>query len=164
VTERLRRIATRMRQELAAIERLAVRAARAMELARQRSTEQDFYLDSVALSLHDIYTGLERVFQQVATGVDEDVPSGEAWHEALLRQMAVERPPRRPAVITEATRDALDNFLRFRHVVRNVYAFEFDGQRLGRLVEDLGEVLAGARTDLLAFAEFLERLASGEER
>lgn len=131
MTERLRRIATRMRQELGAIERLAVRAARAMELARQRSTEQDFYLDSVALSLHDIYTGLERVFQQIAAGVDEDVPSGEAWHEALLRQMAAERPPRRPAVITEATRDALDNFLRFRHVVRNVYAFEFDGKAIG---------------------------------
>jgi len=106
MTERVRRVAERIRQELAAIERVVRRAGRAMAAARRRPDEQDLYLDSAALCLHDFYTGMERIFQQIAAGLDEAVPSGRDWHEALLQQMAAERLPDRPAVIAEATREA----------------------------------------------------------
>jgi hypothetical protein len=76
--------------------------------------------------------------------------------------MAAERLPDRRAVIAEATREALEESLRFRHVVRNIYAFEFDFKRVGRLVERLEEGFGRARRDLLAFADFLERVASGD--
>jgi hypothetical protein len=162
MTERVRRVAERIRQELAAIERVVRRAGRAMAAARRRPDEQDLYLDSAALCLHDFYTGMERIFQQIAAGLDEAVPSGRDWHEALLQQMAAERLPDRPAVIAEATREALEEYLRFRHVVRNIYAFEFDPERVGRLVERLEDGFGHARRDLLAFADFLERVASGD--
>lgn len=161
MTERVRRVAARIRQELAAIERVVRRAGRAMAAARRRPDEQDLYLDSAVLCLHDFYTGMERIFQQIAAGLDEAVPSGRDWHEALLLQMAAERLPDRPAVIAEATREALEEYLRFRHVVRNIYAFEFDPGRVGRLVERLEDGFGRARRDLLAFADFLEQLASG---
>lgn len=100
MTERVRRVAERIRQELAAIERVVRRAGRAMAAVRRRPDEQDLYLDSAALCLHDFYTGVERIFQQIAAGLDEAVPSGRDWHEALLQQMAAERLPDRPAVIS----------------------------------------------------------------
>lgn len=141
------------------MERLATRAKRGMALARQRPGEADFYLDSVALSLHDFYTGLERAFRQIAAVVDESVPAGPNWHEELARQMAAECPQVRPAVVSSKSLEALDEYLRFRHVVRNVYAFEFDAERLGRLVEALDPTFGQVRSELQAFADFLERLA-----
>lgn len=42
------------------------------------------------------------------------------------------------------------------------FAFEFDPERVGRLVERLEDGSGHARRDLLAFADFLERVASGD--
>lgn len=161
--ERYRTTAERIRQELSALERLAARAIRGMARAREAAGDRDLYLDSVALSLHDFYTGLERAFRQTAAVVDEVVPAGPNWHEELLRQMAEERSGVRPAVISGKTLEALDEYLRFRHVVRNIYAFEFDLERLGRLVEALGPTFRQAEAELRAFAGFLEQLARSDE-
>ncbi|MCX5643956.1 MAG: hypothetical protein NTZ17_04625 [Phycisphaerae bacterium] len=69
---------------------------------RARLSADDYYLDAVALNLHGFYGGLERIFERIATVVDGARPSGEHWHQALLRQMAEEMPGVRPAVISEA--------------------------------------------------------------
>jgi hypothetical protein len=163
--EKYRRTALRIRQELAALERVAARAERAIELAQERLEDQDFYLDSAALNLHDFYTGVERAFHQIAAAVDEIVPSGHDWHRELLRQMADEQPGVRPAVISTETHETLEEYLRFRHVVRNLYAFEVDSERLGRLVAGLRPVFHQVRKELDAFVDFLEQIAgSGEEK
>ncbi len=48
----------------------------------------------------------------------------------------------------------------FRHVVRNIYAFEFDPERLGRLARNLPEAFDRVQRDLTAFSQFLERVIS----
>ena len=159
MSERYLVLAARIRQELETLEKVATRAKRALALAHKYPDDEDLYLDAVALNLHDFYTGLERVFYQIAATLDEAVPESRDWHQKLLRQMAKERPQIRPAVISEETRESLDEYLRFRHVVRNIYAFEFDAERLGRLVQGLDFVLPRIHKELQAFAQFLERLA-----
>lgn len=77
----------------------------------------------------------------------------------LLRQMSAEAPEIRPAVLSPETGRAVDEYLRFRHSVRNVYAFEFDPDRVWRLVKRVGDCHARARADLLAFSDYLENLA-----
>ncbi len=161
--EPYRATAERIRQELAALERVTSRAIRAMARAREQPADQDFYLDSVALNLQDFYTGVERAFRRIAGTIDEEVPAGHNWHEELLRQMAQERTGIRPAVISSETADALDQYLRFRHVVRNIYTFEFDPDRIGRLVQSLSPCFRQVERELQAFASFLERLAESDE-
>lgn len=129
-----------------------------MVLAQEYAHDQDVYLDSVALNLHDFYTGLERAFEQIATNVDETMPSGRNWHRDLLRQMAEECSTVRPAVLSSYTRDLLEEYLRFRHLVRNIYAFEFDPVRLGRLVEELDQVYELISREMEAFAFFLDEV------
>jgi len=163
VITRYQMTAERIRQELSALERVAARAKRSITLARERDADQDLYLDSAALSLHNFYTGLERAFHQIAAMVDEQVPTGPGWHRELLDQMSRERPQVRPAIISEETRESLDEYLRFRHVVRSIYAFEFDPDRLERLVEGLDSVFQRTRRELHAFADFLEKLAKADE-
>ena len=157
--ERFAVLASRIRQELADSERVVTKAERAVLAARQSAVNQDLYLDSAALNLHDFYTGIERVFYHIATTIDRSVPSGHEWHRELLRQMGVAIPQIRPAVLSGATIQAVDEFLRFRHVVRNIYAFEFDPDRIDQLADRLRPTFALLEADLLAFVAFLDELA-----
>ncbi len=152
-------LVTRIHQELSELESVVARAERGIRAARQRPEDQDLYIDSAALNLHDFYAGLERIFQQIGSTVDGNMPAGHNWHRELLQQMQSDLPELRPPVLsTEAVR-MLDEFLRFRHVVRNIYAFQFDPERIARLVSQMRPALAVSQMDLSAFVSFLEQVA-----
>ena len=91
--------------------------------------------------------------------VDGVKPDGENWHQTLLLQVAVDRPPARPALISESVREQLDDYRGFRHVVRNVYTFSFDPEKVEDLVEGLATLFPRVRAEIEAFAAFLERRA-----
>jgi len=155
-------LASRMRQEIEDVAQTVQRAEAAMAAMEESSKYGDLLLDSAALNLHDFYSGLERIFQHLAGGLDGSIPEGRDWHQELLCQMTVELPQIRPAVIGESTRRCLDEFLRFRHVVRNVYAFDFDRHRIESLVEKARPCFGLVRTEILAFADVLQQLAQDE--
>ena len=118
----------------------------------------DGYWDGVALNLHSFYSGAERIFEDIARTIDGNIPSGSDWHVGLLVQISEEAVDRRPPVISHKTRYALDEYRGFRHVVRNVYAFNFRPSRLKELVDGLPDCFDPLRQELLAFAQFLESL------
>jgi len=76
--------------------------------------------------------------------------------------MGLAAPETRPPVLSAGVVKSVDEYLRFRHVVRNVYTFEFDPQRIAILVQRLRGILGQVRSELLGFAAFLEALASEE--
>jgi len=152
-------VASRIRQELKSIEQVVNRAERAVAAARQQPKERDLLLDSAALNLHDFYAGIERIFRYIATNLDQNVPSGHEWHRELLRQMNIALPKIRPQVIKKETLKSIDEFLRFRHLVQNIYALEFDPERIERLVQNLRPAFNQVQSELLAFADFLDKLA-----
>jgi hypothetical protein len=150
-------LAGRIRNELNDLERVVERVDRAIYAARKHPEEQDFFVDSVALNLHDIYSGLERIFQQIAATVDSHVPDGRDWHRELLDQMKIEVVDTRPAVLSGETILALDELLRFRHVVRNVYTFSLDFKRIVQLAVQAHTTFEQVKAELMQFATFLER-------
>jgi hypothetical protein len=143
------------------LERLVHRAQDAWHQAQQSG--DDLYLDSAALNLHGFYAGLERLFELIAGMIDGAVPQGANWHQSLLKQMANENPSVRPAVISEQSLEALDEYRGFRHIVRHVYTFNFDPVKAQRLIEKSSAVYAAVREELLAFATFLEQHASQKD-
>jgi len=70
-------------------------------------------------------------------------------------------PQVRPPVLSPASRDGLDKYRAFRHIVRNVYAFRFNPVRIGQLVDSAGSLYAQVRAELLGFADFLDARAEG---
>jgi hypothetical protein len=74
--------------------------------------------------------------------------------------MADEVPGVRPAVISGDAFHKLNEYRGFRHVVRNVYTFKFDPDKIGRLVNEAPEMLRQVNSELMAFADFLELNAS----
>jgi hypothetical protein len=127
------------------------------------TVDQDVYLDSVALNLHAFYAGLERLFELIAGQVDGGKLGGAAWHVELLRQMSVSLERVRPAVISPASVAALDEYRKFRHLVRHVYAINLDPERMEALMNSLAPTWEKVQSELLAFADFLEQLARADE-
>ncbi len=149
----------RIEGELEDLRRVVERTTRFLEQAL-RSDEEAFW-DAIALNLHGFYSGVERILYDIARAIDQAVPGGPHWHEDLLRQVSVEIPFIRPAVLRRSTRDCLDEYRRFRHVVRNVYTFVFDRARLRELAQSLPDCFEEVSRDLRAFQEFLGRLDRG---
>lgn len=123
------------------------------------TTDQDVFLESVALNLHGFYSGLERVFVQIARRIDQDVPTDNAWHVTLLTQMETEAPNVRPAILSRQSHHALDELRRFRHLVRNVYTHNLVAGKMQAMIELLPQTWAAVKSELIAFAEVLDRLA-----
>ncbi len=72
--------------------------------------------------------------------------------------MTVDYPQVRPVVLSKKTADQLDEYLRFRHVVRNVYTFSLDIERIALLVDRMKPVYDQVKIELLRFADFLEQV------
>ena len=107
----------------------------------QNSHYDSLYLDAVALNLHNFYNGIERILEIIATVIDKKIPEGDKWHQNLLQQMTKEISGIRPAVISINSYEYLNEYRRFRHLVRNIYAFELDADRLKVLIEKLPELM-----------------------
>lgn len=154
-------LAGRIRQALADLGRVVERAEELVDKAAR--TGDDGYLDGVALNLHAFYAGVERIFEDIARGTGEGVPTGPEWHRDLLLQMSATIDGVRPAVIRPETRYCLDEYRGFRHVVRNVYTFSLRPARLKELTGELRACYEATARDLEKFAGFLEQLARAGE-
>ncbi len=151
-------LANRIRSEMDDLERIVSRSEKAVKFSREHPEDQDLYLDSAALNLHGFYSGLERIAYQIATVVDGEIPTHAEWHRDLLRQMGLDLPGVRPPIFTASTIEALDEYLRFRHVVRNVYTFSFLPDQIARLVQQVRLTYFQIKNELFIFIEFLEKI------
>lgn len=107
----------------------------------------------VGVLLHRWYTSLEAALERIERVLVGVVPSGEAWHQDLLRLASLEIPDARPAILARATSQALLPYLRFRHFLRHAYAVELDPSKLHGLVAPLPGVQALVSSDLDRFVE-----------
>lgn len=108
--------------------------------------------------LHDFYTGTERIFRLIALRVDEDLPDAPDWHIQLLQRMATAIEGIRPAVLQLETVRQLDEYLRFRHLFRNIYGFDLEWERCQELLVELPRTFTRLERDVEAFAGFLQTL------
>ena len=81
-------------------------------------------------------------------------------HRDLLQQMASEISDIRPAVIGENNAKSLDEFRRFRHLIRNVYATNLVPDRISKLMSGLPDLWKSLKAELIAFADFIDDLAN----
>ena len=159
---KIKELARDIETELARLEKLAT----GMENVRQERESYPELMEelseSLALKLHNFYTGCERIFQLIASELNGGTPSGYDWHRRLLERMTLSREEM-PPVLQQETAKSLREYLGFRHVVRNIYGFELDLERLEILLVRYGEVWQQVKEDLKVFVDWLNRLANGME-
>jgi hypothetical protein len=111
--------------------------------------------------LHDFYTAIEKIFRKIAEEFDGGIPQGSDWHKELLESMSLDLEGIRSAVINEKLKQELDEYLRFRHVFRNIYGFQLDAERLKQLCRNFDAVSSDFVNALEEFIRFLKTLAHG---
>ena len=116
-------------------------------------------VEAAALRLHSFYTGVERMLLLVSRVVSGGTPSrGEGWHRRLLERMAMPTDTR-PTVLQEATQRDLQEYLRFRHLVRNLYADELRAEPIQRLIEQLQPTWTLLAEDIASFQRWLTAIS-----
>jgi uncharacterized protein YutE (UPF0331/DUF86 family) len=142
-----------IKDELSRLETLAKKLS-----SQKGKLDSEEITESAALRLHNFYSGCERIFQLIAAEVNGFTPETFDWHKRLLSQVALDVKGVRPAVISRDTRQRLEELLRFRHVVRNIYGFELDPERVEKLVDVAVKVFPAFEDEINAFTAFLEEL------
>ena len=159
---RYRLLARRIELEIEELERTQAAIQKHWQTARRTATDQDAYLNSVALNLHSFYSALERIFELIALELDGGALGGESWHSELLRQMSLDVPDVRPAVLRPDSAARLDEYRKFRHRIRNMYTTNLDPDRMAPLVGGLPDFWRAIRQELTSFAAFLADLADAD--
>ncbi len=151
-------LVSQIEQELAQIQELIAQVEMLLELIRLAENQnlRSGLVSGLALHLHSFYTGAERIFYDIARDIDDEVPTGSDWHRQLLEQMTVEIPETRPPVLAEQTWSGMDEFRRFRHVVRSRYAYQLDPDRVQALAEQLSPISQSLIQDCQRFCTELQ--------
>jgi hypothetical protein len=110
--------------------------------------------------LQNLYDAAERIMSHIAKKLDQHTPSGPNWHRELLEQMSQPFPATRPAVLQPQTAAILDDYRRFRHIVRNIYGFELEWARLQPLFDGADALLVQFISDIEQFRAFLSMMAT----
>ncbi len=112
-------------------------------------------LSAAAAFLHSLYSGIENIFRRIAIELGDGVPQSRNWHQDLLQEMG-HRSNARPAVLSGELQGRLKEYLQFRHLFRNLYAFRLEWERMEALVLDAERVLGDLMGDLGAFKEAMD--------
>ncbi|MBI4703167.1 MAG: hypothetical protein HY744_18780 [Deltaproteobacteria bacterium] len=156
--ERFARLAAAIRREIERIGAVVLEAEQALvELAQRTPPLRE--LRGCGDIVHDFYTGVERIFQKIAPELNGGLPAGAAWHRELLENMTLDLPGIRPPLLARDTARQLDEFLRFRHLFRNVYGFELEWPKLRGLLGRMAPAWQAVQADTQHLLAFLDAAA-----
>jgi hypothetical protein len=159
---KLREIVIDIENELERLSQLEIQVQIVQKEIAKNPTLANIFYESLALKLHNFYTGCERIFQIVASELNGGLPSSYDWHRRLLTRMATKQSER-PALISQETAINLAEYLAFRHVVRNIYGFELEKKRVEYLVQNYFKVWQHFKQDMQNFLSWLRILADSLE-
>jgi hypothetical protein len=106
--------------------------------------------------LHSFYTEIEKILKLIAFDWDGRLPSSDSWHRDLLVQMS-QGTANRPAVLSPSLVEVLNEFLAFRHLFRGASIALMRWDKLHPLVAKVDNTYEHARSELEAFAAFVEQ-------
>jgi hypothetical protein len=153
-------LAAEIEDELAALLELAASLKAAVRDMALDTAHETVYLESLALKLHNYYTGCERMFTRISEELNGGLPKSHDWHVRLLKKMTLDIRDIRPAVLRRETAAMLDEYRTFRHIVRNIYGFEIKMTRLRPLLDSFDGAMTAIQSDMKIFVKFLKTAAS----
>lgn len=154
----LKEIALDIEVELAHLAHLREEIEKVNQLIVASPELADIFHENQSLKLHNFYTGCERIFRIVASELNSALPTGYDWHKRLLERMALAHEGR-PPLISSQTARSLEKYLAFRHVVRNIYGYELETERIAQLVVQHAVVWQQFEAEVQTFISWLKETA-----
>jgi predicted nucleotidyltransferase len=131
-------------------------------LPQAETLSEIIIIPALASYIADFYTGCERISERVAVALDGGLPQGENWHELLLRQVADPGGENRPPLWSGSLLLELDEYRKFRHLVRHIYKVELQSDRVLELARNVQPVSAKIKREIEVFNHWLEEQATKE--
>lgn len=156
---RLRQLAADLKADREDLDRIVTEAAACLHEFSSREPSQ-LEVRGAGDIVHDFYNAAEHFFERVAVELNGGLPAGPDSHAQLLRRMSREVEGVRPAVIDDWMREALHEYLRFRHLFRHGYGFLLDWAKISPLLEQMQEIAPELSRQFDAFSSTLQTLAS----
>ncbi|MEW5898210.1 MAG: hypothetical protein AB1652_03430 [Bacillota bacterium] len=149
-------LAARIRKELFQLQKITGELKAILKRYKQKPVKDTTVLRALGSILHDFYSGIEKIFLQIAKEIDRSAPKAENWHRLLLEQMTLHLKNRRPQVISSDLASTLQQYLAFRHRFRNLYGFELEWGRMEDLVRSLPDTFQEFSAAINSFLNLLE--------
>ena len=108
----------------------------------------------VAHTLHNAYSLMESYFLRIAKFFENEIGDS-SWHRDLLQRMTVNIKGLRPALLTPAEAEQIDELRGFRHLYRNLYEKQIQPEKVVALQSKFPGILKHFRT---AHTRFIEKL------
>lgn len=115
------------------------------------------HLVETAFYLNQLYSGYERIFEEVA-GVFENTIDSIHLHKSLLERMRLSIEGVRPALTGEETFRCLNELRAFRHFFRHAYDTDLEPEKVALVMKKALRLKDLWTRDCRAFTEFLRKL------
>jgi hypothetical protein len=93
---------------------------------------------ALGLFLHSFYNGIENILKFVVKEIYGKLPSGNKWHKELLDLCFIKNKDDN-ILFDEKLKDILDDYLSFRHFIRNTYTFKLKWERMEDLIMNINQ-------------------------
>ena len=107
---------------------------------------------ALGLFLHSFYNGIENILKFIIKDENGKLPSGIKWHKELLDLCFIEINGK-SRLFKEKVKTILDDYLSFRHFIRNTYSYKLNWDRMEKLVLELEENWNIIKTEILNYIE-----------
>ena len=107
---------------------------------------------ALGLFLHSFYNGIENILKFIIKDENGKLPSGIKWHKELLDLCFIEINGKN-RLFNENVKTILDDYLSFRHFIRNTYSYKLNWERMENLVLKIEENWNLIKTEILNYLE-----------
>jgi len=107
---------------------------------------------ALGLFLHSFYNGIENIIKIIIKEKFGKLPSGIKWHKELL-DLCFEYIDFQNKLFSEELKDVLDDYLSFRHFIRNTYSFRIKWERMEDLILNVYENWNKIKTEIVNYIE-----------
>lgn len=109
----------------------------------------------LSYQLHNFYSGMEDLFEEVAKVFENYVEEREKFHIKLLKRMKLNVEGVRPNLLSEKSFKVLNELRKFRHIFRHAYDYELDAGRVKELSQMVMDNFSQVKKDLDEFKSFI---------
>jgi hypothetical protein len=115
---------------------------------------------ALGLFLQSFYNGIENIIKFIIKEGYGKLPSGDKWHKELLDLCFIETDLQK-ILFDEKLKDVLDDYLSFRHFIRNTYSFRIKWERMENLILNIEENWNNIKTEIVKYLEQNKKQPNG---
>ena len=115
---------------------------------------------ALGLFLHSFYNGIENIMKFVIKEKYGKLPSSTKWHKELLDLCFIKNTDQNE-LFSEELKNVLDDYLSFRHFIRNTYTFKIKWERMENLILGIDKNWINIKSEINNFLKLYKKQPNG---